>query len=101
MLSATDGNEVQKSLAAALEIAGRKHNELALSEQLDPSVRAFHSRPFHVLQAERFAEACLGRVGDSRLRNAALIGSIDQWIDSADALENPDRILRAGAIYSW
>ena len=49
MLSATDGDEVQKPLAAALEIAARKHNELALSEQLDPSVRAFHSRPFHVL----------------------------------------------------
>jgi hypothetical protein len=101
MLSAADGNEAQRALGAALEIVARKHNELGLSEHLDPSVRAFHSRPFQVLQAERFADACLGRVGDKHLRDLPLIGSIDQWIDSTDMLENPDRILRAGAIYSW
>lgn len=100
MLSATDGDEAQKSLGAALEIVARKHNELGLSEHLDPSVRAFHSRPFLVLQAERFAEACLGSVGDQYLRDLPLIGSIDQWIDSTDVLENPDRTSRSGAIYS-
>ena len=99
MISATDGDATQRAFAAALEIAARKHNELGLSELIDPSVRGFHSRPFQVLLAERFVEACLVRVGDPRLRCAPLIGSIDQWVDSTDVLERPERILRSGAIY--
>jgi hypothetical protein len=101
MLSASDGDVTQRALAASLEVAARKHNELALSEHIDPSVRNFHSRPFQVLQAERFAEACLVRVGDPLLRDAPLIGSIDQWVDSTDVLENPERTPLTGAVYGW
>jgi Domain of unknown function (DUF4037) len=101
MLSAPDGDVAQRALAVSLEVAARKHNELALSAHVDPSVRNFHSRPFQVLQAERFAEACIARVTDPRLRDAPLIGSIDQWVDSTDVLENPERTSLTGAVYAW
>lgn len=101
MLTASDGDVAQRALAASLEIAARKNNELAFSEHIDPSVRSFHSRPFQVLQAERFVEACLTQVGDPLLRDAPLIGSIDQWVDSTDVLENPQRTSLASAVYGW
>ena len=101
MLSAKAGDLAQSALAASLEIAARKHNELAITDHVDPSVRNFHSRPFQVLQAERFVDACLLQVGDLRLRDAPLIGSIDQWVDSTDVLENPDRTSLTGTVYGW
>jgi Domain of unknown function (DUF4037) len=99
MLAATDGDVAQRALGASLEIVARKHNELGLSEPIDPSVRNFHSRPFQVLQAERFVEACLTRVTDPQLRDAPLIGSIDQWVDSTDVLENPKQAALTGVVY--
>jgi Domain of unknown function (DUF4037) len=99
MLSAADGDVAQRALGASLEVVACKHNELALTEHIDPSLRNFHSRPFQVLDAERFVEACLIRVGDPRLRDAPLIGSIDQWVDSTDVLENPDRTKHLGTFY--
>jgi Domain of unknown function (DUF4037) len=99
LISAPDGDQAQRAFAEALEIVARKHNELALSAHVDPSVRNFHSRPFQVLQAERFVEACLVRVSDLDLRGAPLIGSIDQWVDSTDVLENPKQTALTGAVY--
>lgn len=101
MLSASNPHVVQSALAASLEVAARKHNELDVSDYVDPSVRSFHSRPFKVLRAERFAEACVVRIGDRLLRDAPLIGSIDQFVDSTDILENPSRTPLAGALFEW
>lgn len=64
-------------------------------------MRNFHSRPFRVLQAERLVEACLLRVGDPQLQDAPMIGSIDQWVDSTDVLEDPERTPLTGAVYGW
>jgi hypothetical protein len=99
MLTAPDAEVAQRAFEASLEIVARKHNELALSEPIEPTVRFFHSRPFNVLQAERFVEACLAEVHDPLLRNAPLIGAIDQWVDSSDVLENSDRAALTGALY--
>lgn len=99
LISAINGDLAQSAFAAALEIASHKHNELGLSEHVDPTIRQFHSRPYQVLQAERFVDACLARVRDPKLRAAPLIGSIDQWVDSTDVLEKTNRTSCSGTIY--
>jgi hypothetical protein len=42
-----------------------------------------------VLLADRYSDACLATVSDPALRELPLIGAIDQFVDSADALSAP------------
>jgi hypothetical protein len=62
-------------------------------------VRQFQERPFRVLSADRFADACLGRVAAPTLRGLPLVGSVDQFADSSDVLSDPRRARRRDAIY--
>lgn len=101
MTSAGDPDEVQRAFAVGLETAAKKHNEIAPTAEVDPRVRSYHSRPFQVLMAERFVEACLAKVDEPALKTAPLIGSVDQWIDSAPILEHPRRTARAAGLYDW
>lgn len=52
----------------------------------DATRRRYHSRPFLVLHAERFAQALNRTVTHPELRSRPLIGSVDQWADSTDFL---------------
>ncbi|WP_432949503.1 DUF4037 domain-containing protein [Kribbella sp. CA-253562] len=79
----------EQALAEAYELVARRHNELGITEQVDPTPRQFHERPATVLDAGRFAEACVARVQDPRLRELELVGSIDQFADNTDLLSNP------------
>jgi hypothetical protein len=99
MISAGDDGVVQTAFATALETVAHQHNELAQTEHVDPTVRSYHSRPFQVLRADRFVEACLACVRDPYLQIAPLIGSVDQWIDSTGVIEHPQRVARALAFY--
>ncbi len=76
----------ETALATAYEIIGRRHNALRISEAVDPATRPFYSRPYRVMSADRFADACLATIDDSPLRRLPPIGAIDQWVDSTDAL---------------
>jgi hypothetical protein len=57
-------------------------------------VRPYFSRPFRVIGGDRFAEACLERVGDAPLRVLPLVGAVDQAAGSSDVLQP----LRRGAL---
>jgi hypothetical protein len=47
-------------------------------------VRSFYGRPFLVIGATRFVDACLARIDDDLLRSLPLVGGIDQFSDSTD-----------------
>jgi hypothetical protein len=50
----------------------------------------------------RFVDACLEWASDPRLRALPLVGGIDQLIDSADVLSEPDVFPAATALYdAW
>ncbi len=55
----------------AIEALARRHNALGLTAHLEPTVRTFHSRPFRVIDAGRFATACIESVSDSLAARAA------------------------------
>ena len=98
-LAAEDFPAREAALVHAFEEVARRHNALGLTDELDVTVRLFHSRPFRVLASQRFADACYERLSDPWLRSLPPVGAIDQLVDSTDVLSYPHRARRIAAIY--
>jgi len=100
-LTADDHATREAALVTAYEIAARRHNDARLTDAVDPEVRPFFDRPYRVLMADRFAEACLARVTDPELRGLRLIGSVDQVADSTDLLSDGHLPRQLQALYRF
>ncbi len=98
VLEARNHDARERSLVEAYERVAARHNASGLTERVDPSVREFHGRGYRVLLADRFVEACVKEISDPWLRAQPLVGSVDQFVDSTDALY-PDRARRLRNIY--
>jgi Domain of unknown function (DUF4037) len=100
--AATQGVDIESreaALVCAYEKVAQLHNEARITAAVDPTVRNFHARPFQVLHAERFVDACLAVVRDEWLLGLPLVGSIDQFVDSTDVLAYADRARRLRDLY--
>jgi broad specificity phosphatase PhoE len=97
-VSATDWDGREHALADAYRTVARRHNELGITEPVDPSVRPYHGRPFEVLHAERFVAACREQILDPDLQDLPPVGAIDQFVDSTDILSHPHRPRRLRAL---
>jgi hypothetical protein len=95
-LAATDRHTREDHLAAAYRAVAVMHNDLGLTEPVDPATRPYHTRPYQVLHAERFADALSATIADPEIRALPLYGNADQAFDSTDALRFPDN---ARALY--
>ena len=85
----------ERSLCLALEAAARLHNDLGVTQPVDPNVRpTYYERPFRVLDSGRFVRALRDAIADNYLRALPPIGAIDQLVDNTDALGDP-ALLRA------
>jgi Domain of unknown function (DUF4037) len=88
-MTAATWPERESNLASAYEAAARLHNSVAVTPPLDPAVRpTYYDRPYRVIEAERFARALREQISDERVRALPLIGAVDQFIDSTDAIGN-------------
>jgi hypothetical protein len=85
-LTADGWPAAERALVAAYQEVATRHNRLGLTEPLDPSPRPFHTRPYLVLDADRFVDACLAAMADRALAAQQPIGAIDQFVDSTDVL---------------
>lgn len=85
-LAATDWHARERPLARVYEHLAAAHNDLGLTDPVDPATRNYHGRPFQVLHAERFARALRATITDPELNSLPLIGAIDQHVDSTDLL---------------
>ncbi|MCS7475515.1 DUF4037 domain-containing protein [Umezawaea endophytica] len=83
-LSARSWQDRERHLSPAYEVVAGLHNDLGLTEPLDPRVRYFHDRPFLVLDAHRFTDALVATIADPALRALPPVGAIDQYVDSTD-----------------
>jgi len=95
-LTATSWQRREAELGAAAEQVGNLHNRLGITKPVESSLRPFYSRPFLVLDSNRFAEAAFEAIADPEV--AALprnVGAIDQWVDSTDVLSALPRPRRA------
>lgn len=86
-LAARTWKERERHLSLAYETVAALHNNLAVTKPLETGVRSFHSRPFEVLGADRFADALLATITDPTLSNLPPVGTIDQYVDSTDVLD--------------
>jgi hypothetical protein len=99
-VDASDHEHRQTALITAYELAARAHNALAITEDVEPTARPFHSRPFPVIGGDRFTDACLAALTDATLRSLPLVGSVDQFADSTDIVSFPERVVRLEAFYA-
>jgi hypothetical protein len=86
--------EREAALCSAYRILAAMHNRLEVTRPLPTEPSPFWGRPFRVIHGERFAEALRATIGDPQVRRIAarrLIGSIDQFSDSTDLLEDASR----------
>lgn len=99
-LVATQWREREDALVEAYEAAARRHNELGITEEVDPSVRPFWGRPFRVLFAGRLAVALLSAITDPAVRSLGHpAGSIDAVSDNTVVLARPDLWRAVAGLY--
>jgi hypothetical protein len=84
----------ERALVEALEVLARRHNDLGLTRALDARTGSFHGRPFRVLMADRFVEACREAITDPWLMALPPVGAVDQFADSTDVLSDAARARR-------
>lgn len=89
----------EAALVRAYAIVATRHNELGVSAVVDPAPREYYGRPFAVLMADRFADACVAEFDGSPFEGLPLLGSIDQFVDSTDVLSDPDTFHAVAAAY--
>jgi len=79
-------------IARLYEALARRHNALSLTAPVDTMVGPFEVqiddavRPFRVLNATRFVEACRESVADEALRRLPVVGAFDQLTAPTDLL---------------
>jgi hypothetical protein len=98
-MDAADFAAREAGLVMAVEELARGHNALGLTATMEPTVRFFYTRPYRVVGAHRFVEACLERISDPSLRSLPLVGAIDQFVDSTDVLSGAGRYAVVRALY--
>ena len=57
-LAATDAGARERGLCRAYELAAARHNELGLTDPVDPRTRPYYDRPFQVLDAGASPRRC-------------------------------------------
>jgi hypothetical protein len=87
----------QAALVEAYEAIARRFNALGVTTLEEAIVRPHYSRPFLVLMSERFADASFDAIDDDSLRSLPPVGSVDQYLDSTDALY-PERARRTSGL---
>ncbi|MFJ6677130.1 DUF4037 domain-containing protein [Actinosynnema sp. NPDC091369] len=78
VLAATDWRAREDHLATAYELVASACNALGLSAPVDPTTRPYHSRPFRVLRADRFATALRDAITDPAVAALPPTGTVDQ-----------------------
>jgi hypothetical protein len=75
----------EKILSDVYLILAEMHNDLSITETIEPKITNFHDRPFAVPQSDRFVQALIRKVQSPRLKSLERqIGSVNQFTDSTD-----------------
>jgi Domain of unknown function (DUF4037) len=94
VLAARTWPEREHHLIPAYATLAAMHNALQLTAPLPTQTKQFFGRPFQVIALHGFAEALLQQIRDPAVQQIAQqrpIGSIDQFSDNTDLLEDSGR----------
>ena len=90
----------EKWLSEAYSMIARRHNALKITEPLPTAVSGYYGRPYAVIFGERFADAIKQAIKDPGVKKIKIdIGSIDQFTDSTDVIEDLALIKKLRAAY--
>jgi hypothetical protein len=99
VLSANTWQEREKPLTQAYQLVGEMHNRLNITNPVSTNIVPYFDRPYQVIFAGRFAERLFEKITNTQLRDTP-IGSIDQWSDNTDVLENARTAKQARHLYA-
>jgi hypothetical protein len=100
VLSANSWREREEYLSRAYGAVARMHNALGVTPPLGTKVSPFHTRPYLVIHAERFAAAIDAAITDPEVRSIPIkAGSVDQVTDNTNVLERPAAYGKLRALY--
>jgi hypothetical protein len=89
-LAARTWQEREAALSEAYRLVARAHNELGVTDALDPKVRRFHGRPFLVPDSDRFVDALRAAITDPEVRAIEHeAGPVNAVSDNTDVLTRP------------
>lgn len=93
--------EREKYLSEVYIYVAEMHNALNVTEFINPQVSNYNGRPYIVIDADKFVEAILKVIEDEKIRNIkAIIGSVNQFVDSTDVLCTPELCKKLKGIYN-
>jgi Domain of unknown function (DUF4037) len=99
-IAAPSWNAREGALSDAYGHIARAHNELGVTEPLDPEVRPFWGRPFLVPDSDRFVNALRAAITDPEVRAIEHeAGSINAVSDNTDVLTRPTLWRSLGSLY--
>ncbi len=99
VLSAGSWREREGHLSRAYEFVAAAYNALGITPPLPGRVSQFYSRPFFVIQGDRFVHAILDSMEDRELASLPPIGSVEQFSDSTDLISNSELCNRLRNLY--
>ncbi|WP_437815037.1 DUF4037 domain-containing protein [Sorangium sp. So ce1078] len=94
ILTTSDHRTRADAVVGVTQILGERHNRLGFAAPAEVIIGDFQVgingavRPYRVLDAGKFVEACKASIQDDRLRELVTVGSIDQLTHGDDALIN-------------
>jgi len=102
ILQSSNQQDRENGVAQALEFVAERHNALGLTPSVSPKFEPFRVgvndavRPYRVLNAGSYVEACKSAIADETIRKLVHVGAIDQLTHADDALINftswPERL---------
>lgn len=100
VLTAKTWRAREKKLAQAYSIVARQHNALRITKPLPTTVTNYYSRPFLVIHGDSFASSIKEAIRDPKLKRITPnVGSIDQFIDNHDVLQQVRLVRRLRVVY--
>jgi hypothetical protein len=100
VLSANSWRAREEHLSRAYGAAAQMHNALGVTPPLGTKVSSFHTRPYLVIHAERFAGAIDAAITNPEVRSISIpAGSVDQVTDNTSVLERPAAYRKLRALY--
>jgi hypothetical protein len=91
----------EKKLAEAYSIVAAQHNALGITKPLPIKVTKYYDRPFLVIHGDVFARAIREAIRDSEVKDLRPnVGSVDQYIDSHEVLQQLSMIKRLRVAYA-
>ena len=100
VLNANDWPTRERCLAKAYTFVAEQHNALKITKPISTLTSNYFERPYTVIHADRFAAAIKLRIRDAEVQKLTInIGSIDQFTDSTNVVENRELCKKLKVVY--